>query len=175
MSELSTLDFFDPRGRVNRRGFIIFAAVLIGAQAGLYGALIANGGAFHTGLSNLINAVLFWMGYVAVSKRLHDFGFSAWRLAAALAGMAIWCFALSFTLVGVLGEDGFEPGGAGWIAAAAGTLLPLAGMTLWIHCGRGDAAPNRFGPAPGASGLSRAHPPVSAQSATQPPGSLAAS
>jgi uncharacterized membrane protein YhaH (DUF805 family) len=158
VANLSTIDFFDPRGRINRKGLAIFAAVLIGAQAGLYGALIANEGSFHTGLANVINAVLFWMGFVAAAKRLHDFNMSSWWLLGALGAMAIWCFALSFTLVYMLGEEGFGPGGAGMITAVLGTSLPLLAALIWIHCAKGETGPNRFGSAPGPSGFSSRHP-----------------
>lgn len=153
MGELSTIDFFDPRGRVDRQGFMIVAAVLVGAQAGLYGALAAAGDSVQSGLAYAANAILFWMGFAAVSNRLHDLGMSAWRLVAAIAGLAVWCFGLSFSLVICFGEDGFLPGGTGLIAAVAGTSLPVAGLVLWIHFARGDAAANRFGPAPGPSGF----------------------
>jgi uncharacterized membrane protein YhaH (DUF805 family) len=153
VGEFSTIDFFDPRGRVNRRGFMIVAAVLMGAQAGLYGALAAAGDSVQSGLTYAANAVLFWMAIAALSKRLHDLGMSAWRLVAAIAGMAVWCFGLSFSLVIGFGEDGFLPGGTGMIAAVTGTILPVAILVLWIHFARGEAGANRFGPAPGPSGF----------------------
>jgi uncharacterized membrane protein YhaH (DUF805 family) len=158
VNELSIIDFFDPRGRVDRKGFLIFAAVLTGTQAGLYGALYANGGSFHSSLSGVINVALFWMGYAGISKRLHDLDYSAWRLSAAIAGMMLWCFALSLALVLTLGEAGFEAGAAGWIAAAIGTLLPLAVLVLWIHCAKGAAGANRYGARPGPSGFARPPP-----------------
>ena len=155
MTETSILDFFDPRGRVNRKGLAIFAAVQAGALLGLYGALFANGGSFHTGLALLINIALFWSGFAGVAKRLHDLGLSAWSLAMALAGMTIWCFGFSFITVCILGGLAFEPGGMGMVFAAVGSLLPLSVAIIWIHFARGDTGPNRFGPEPGPLGFSR--------------------
>ncbi len=155
MNELSTLDFFDPRGRVNRKGLIIFAAVLIGAQAGVYSAFWMYGVDFGSGLASIFNGLFGWLGLVAVSKRLHDLNLSAWRLVAAVAGCLAWCFVFSLAVVFVLGEEAFTGSEMGMTVAIIGALAPLAMLTLWLHCAKGDGADNRFGPRPGAFGFSR--------------------
>ena len=155
MTGLSTLDFFDPRGRVDRQGLIIFAAVLIGLQVGAYGALWMNGIDLDSGLALVLDALFGWMGLAAVSKRLHDLNLSAWRLAAAMAGCIAWCFVFSLSVVFLMGEDAFITSGSGMIVAMTGALAPLAALTLWLHCAKGHKADNCFGPMPGPSGFSR--------------------
>ncbi len=154
MTGLSTLDFFDPRGRVDRQGLIIFAAVLIGLQVGAYGALWMNVIDLDCGVALVLDVFFGWMGLAAVSKRLHDLNLSAWRLAAAMAGCVAWCFVFSLAVVFVMGEDAFVSGGLGMIVAMTGALAPLAALTLWLHCVKGHKTDNRFGPMPGPSGFS---------------------
>ena len=155
MTGLSTLDFFDPRGRIDRQGLIIFAAVLIGLQAGAYGALWMNGFYLDSGFAHAVNAPFFWMGMAAVSKRLHDLNLSAWWLAASAAGCLAWCFVFSLAVVFALGEDAFTQSETGMIVAVIGALTPLAVLTLWLHCAKGEIVDNPFGPRPGTTGFSQ--------------------
>ena len=163
MIGLSTLDFFDPRGRIDRQGLIIFAAVLIGAQAGVYGAFWLFDASTASGLACASHGLFLWLGLAAVSKRLHDLNLSAWRLAAAAAGCLVWCFVFSLAIVFVLGEEAFTTSDTGMIVATIGALTPLAALTVWLHWARGEAKDNRFGPAPGPLGFSRGWPRHSAQ------------
>ena len=125
MAEFSPIDLFDPRGRVDRKGLALLAAVLIGAQSGVYGALFATGWHLPVGADVLINAVFVWISYAAVAKRLHDLGVSAARLVWATLGLVVFSLAVAFTVIFLLGEDAVMPGAIGYLLVAASVFLPV--------------------------------------------------
>lgn len=156
MQDFSAIDLFDPRGRANRKGLAIIAAVLAGGQLGIYGTSLATGLGLNDPPLTVFHSLFLWLGVVAVAKRLHDLNFSAWRLAGAAAAMLAWCFVLAAGFAFTWGEDAMVPGRMGYALAALGSLAPLVLATIWIHCAKGGRGPNRFGPAPGVFGFS--HP-----------------
>ena len=152
--DLSLRDLIDPRGRADRRGLAVLAAILIGGQAGIYGALLASGADLNSGPAVCCHLAFGWLGLVAISKRMHDLGVTAWRLVAGAAAVVVWSFAVSLAIIFGFGEDAVTPGGPGLIAIMAAALVPLAAVTLWLHCARGEPHTNRFGPVPGPLGFS---------------------
>ena len=90
VDNFSTLDFFDPRGRANRKGLAVFAAVLIGAQAGVYGTMLATSFDPMSGPAWVFHFLFCWLGFVAIAKRLHDIGYGSRRLILAAIAMAVW-------------------------------------------------------------------------------------
>ncbi len=151
---LSLQDVIDPRGRADRRGLAVLAAILIGGQVGIYGALIASGADLNSGPAALVHLSFGWLGLVAISKRMHDLGVTAWRLVVGAIGMIIWSVAGSLAILFWFGEEAVTPGGPGMIAMMAAAIIPLAAVTLWLHFARGDVGENRFGPVPGPFGFS---------------------
>ena len=155
MQSLIAIDFLDPRGRLNRKGLAVFAAVLIGAQAGVYGTMYAT--AFDVlSLPAWFFHVLFcWMGFVAISKRVHDLGLSGRMILWAALGMTVWTIVLALGTAFTFGEAALVPGGVGTMVASAGTLIPGLAATLWLHFAPGDDGANRYGDEPGPLGFSR--------------------
>lgn len=85
MFNLIPSDFFDPRGRTDHRGlFAMSIVVLVLEFSGLAAAELA-GGALQGAWVVVLQAVLLWVALVAVSRRLHDMGRSAWWLVGGLA------------------------------------------------------------------------------------------
>lgn len=154
MPNVSLQDIIDPRGRADRRGLAILAAILIGFQGGIYGALIAAGADLNSGPALVFHIAFGWLGLVAISKRMHDLGVTAWRLVAGAIGMIVWSVAGSLAILFWFGEEAVTPGGPGMIAIVAAAIIPLAAVTLWLHFARGDLGANRFGPVPGPLGFS---------------------
>ena len=154
MPNLSLKDVIDPRGRADRRGLAVLAAILIGGQAGIYGALIASGADLNSGPAALVHLIFGWLGLVAISKRMHDQGVTAWRLVAGAIGLIVWSCACSLAILFWFGEEAVTPGGPGMIAMIVAAVTPLAAVTLWLHFARGDLGENQFGPVPGPFGFS---------------------
>jgi uncharacterized membrane protein YhaH (DUF805 family) len=158
MSGVSAIEFFDPRGRADRKGLAILAAILIGGQAGVYGTLQMTGYGLDGQVAGVFHIFFLWLGIVAGSKRLHDLDVSGWRLAGAVAAAVAWCFVLALIITMIAGEDQVAPGHIGFTLAAIGALLPVLAATLWLHLAKGNSGDNRYGPAPDASGFSRPWP-----------------
>jgi uncharacterized membrane protein YhaH (DUF805 family) len=155
VSEFSAIDILDPRGRADRKGLIVLAAVLIGAQSGVYGTIFATGLRLPLGTELAVNAVFFWLGFVAIAKRMHDLGLSSTRLGMVFLAWMTLAVASGIAAGYFLGEDAMLPGSPGFLIAAAVVMLPAIAATLWLHCAPGVEGANRFGPAPGISGFSR--------------------
>ena len=173
MSDISAIDFFDPRGRVNRAGLIVLGGVLLGAQLGVYGTEFLGGQLIGPGLGIAINAVLLWLGIAAISKRLHDLDASAARLLWAALLLVLGAVAASVGAIYGLGETAMLPGHIGYFIVAAVVFGPVIGGIIWLHCATGIDGPNRFGPAPGLSGFSRPHPRLAHKTRTSKSGAVA--
>lgn len=157
MSDLKLFDIFDPRGRADRKGLILTAAVLLGAQAGVAATLYATSFTLQVPAAMAVESAFLWLGVVAVSKRLHDLGRSFKSVGWALLAMMIAAIAVAFAVMFTLGEDALLPNAPGYWAVAAAIFLPTIAATFWLHCAPGDKGPNRFGPVPDATGFSRPH------------------
>jgi uncharacterized membrane protein YhaH (DUF805 family) len=147
-------DILDPRGRADRKGLIMTAAVLVGAQAGLAGASYLTNFTLTGGMALTIEGVLLWLGLVAVSKRLHDLGCGLKCLGWGLLATMSLSIAVAFTAMLLFGEDVLLPGAPGYLAVAAAVFAPVIVLTIWLHCAKGDAGTNRFGPPPDETGFS---------------------
>lgn len=166
MSDFRAIDILDPRGRVNRTGLLLLAAVMLGAQASLHGARYVTGVQPVPLIEYLFGVGLFWLGYVALSKRLHDIGCGVQCVATGITAVAVTSVAVAIMIAAVAGEDALLPGAPGYLAVAAVVFLPTLAATVWIHCAPGDPQSNRFGPVPGDSGFARQDKAASAEALT---------
>ncbi len=159
-------DIFDPRGRANRKGLVILAAILLLAQACAYGGCYLAGIELHGPVSWVIHSLFIWLGTAALSKRLHDLGISAWWMLWSAIGVFIWTFIVSFAVVLTLGIEAAEPGSSGMMIAMSVSFAPILVLTLWMHFALGEEGNNKFGPVPGASGFSKPYPSVADEQRT---------
>ena len=151
-------DIFDPRGRANRKGLVVLAAILLLAQACVYGGCYLAGHQLQAPVSWVIHSLLIWLGTAAISKRLHDLGISSWWMLWAAISLFVWTFVTSFAVVLTLGVAAAAPGSTGILIAMAVSFAPILGLTAWMHVALGAQGDNKFGPTPDASGFSKAYP-----------------
>jgi uncharacterized membrane protein YhaH (DUF805 family) len=151
---VAALQFLDPRGRCNRTGLLLAAAILLAAQVAIALALWEAGIGLNSPLAMIFNAAFCWVGFALISKRLHDLNHSAWWVPSAvlLWFAAAVCLAVLIVLVG--DPDILAPGTPSYWVAFASMLMPLLVVAAWLHAAVGDADDNRFGPAPTAHGFS---------------------
>ena len=145
---------FDPRGRCNRKGLFIVALSLLAVE-------IVTGLAFWMGEVSLsgpfgmaVKVLFFWLATVAVAKRLHDLGRSAWWIVGGFAFLIVWSVCGSLILLLSVGESVLDPMSRGFMASVMLTMFPVLVATLWLHFARGQVHSNRFGPVPQANGFS---------------------
>jgi uncharacterized membrane protein YhaH (DUF805 family) len=148
----------DPRGRCNRQGFLALAIVLLALQTVGGTVLVLAGAPLDGGLALALNAPLFWIGFMAVLKRLHDIGRSGWWVPVAITGWFIGCVVISAIAGVVVGPDRLalaveERTLVFWIVFAA-TTIPAFGGLLWLHASPGEMVANRYGAVPGVLGFS---------------------
>lgn len=156
-------DIADPRGRANRKGLVILAAILILAQACVFGGCYFVGNELKGPSSWVIHSLFIWFGTTALSKRLHDLGISAWWILWAAIGVFIWTFIVSIAVVLTLGIEAAVPGGTGMMISMAVSFAPILVLTVWMHFALSEQGANKFGPLPGASGFSKPYPSASAE------------
>jgi uncharacterized membrane protein YhaH (DUF805 family) len=146
--------FFNPEGRSDRRGLLIAAGVLFVLQ----GLALIYLTAFERPLTGVtatgLHVGFLWLAFVAMSKRLHDIGLSAWWVGKALAATVLSTVVLAVILMLFLPKSSFDPGGIGYLVTVIGNMAPIVAMTLWAHCKRGQDIVNQYGPVPGRSGFS---------------------
>jgi uncharacterized membrane protein YhaH (DUF805 family) len=148
------LQLADPRGRCDRKGFLIAATLLLSAQGLVALALWLCGLGFDGWAALGANLAFCWLGYAAVSKRLHDTGRSAWWFAMGLAG---WVVASTVFAVGVAvaaGPDQLAPGTPTHHVVLVLMMLPLVAGLVWLHVKAGERAANAYGPVPSDFGFS---------------------
>ena len=147
----------DPRGRCNRKAFLTLAIALLVLQFLAVAIVTALGHELDGTLFWLLNGPIFWVGFVAVLKRLHDVGLAGWW---APAAFALWIFgALVATVVVILivGPDAMmeaqkSQSALYWMIFSV-VVVPAFGGLLWLHSATGDTGANRFGVAPGGFGV----------------------
>ena len=144
----------DPRGRCNRRAFLVIALVFLGLQALIGGLCWLTGTDLGFEATVLLNAPVLWIGTTVCFKRLHDIGLSAWWMPTVFAAWALATFITAFIAVTLLGEDAMTPGRLGFYVVFTVVTLPAFGALLWLHTSPSDVGANRFGPMPGETGLS---------------------
>jgi uncharacterized membrane protein YhaH (DUF805 family) len=137
----------DPRGRCDREQLLLAAAFLLLLQFVAALALWLAGLEFTGRLAFTVNGLFCWMGFAAISKRLHDLGHSAWWVAGGLLMWLSGAALFSLLLALIAGSEALDPatGGLYWPLFAA-LMLPLLAAALWLHVARGQPEANRFGP-----------------------------
>jgi uncharacterized membrane protein YhaH (DUF805 family) len=148
------LQLLDPRGRSNRKGFLFAATLLLSAQ-GLIALGLWLGGLGFEGWAALgANLAFCWLGYAAISKRLHDMGRSGWWFATGLAGWLVASMVFAVGVAVAAGPAQLAPGTPTYDAVFVCMLLPLVVGLLWLHVTAGERAANKYGPVPAAFGFS---------------------
>lgn len=148
----------DPRGRCNRQGFLALAIVLLAVQVAS-GIVFAALGLPLNGTAMLVlNVPLFWIGGVAVLKRLHDIGRTGWWIPAAATFWFVGCLMLSTGAALIVGPERMAAAIEHktllfWLIFAAVTLPAFGGLT-WVHTAAGETTANRYGDVPGRLGFS---------------------
>lgn len=146
----------DPRGRCNRQGLLALTLVALTVQA-VGGTLLALAGKPLDGaLAMSLNAPIFWIGAMAVLKRLHDMGRTGWWVLAMSAAWIVWAFVATFLAVAIVGQGAIAEGSVGFWIIFAAIVLPAFGGLLYLHAAPGEAATNRYGEVPGPLGFSPA-------------------
>jgi len=150
----SVLQVFDPRGRCNRKGLLLAAAILLALQVAMALVLWSAGFDLDSPLVQPFNLAFCWVAFALICKRLHDLGRSAWWIPAAVLIWLIAIISLAGAIVLSGDPDLLAPGiTVYWIAVAA-MLFPLLAAALWLHTARGDTGGTRFGPEPATHGFS---------------------
>lgn len=147
----------DPRGRCNRQGFLTLAIGLLVLQflaAGIVGLL---GHQLDGTLFWLLNGPLFWIGFMAVLKRLHDVGRAGWWAPAAFALWIVGALVATIVVILVAGQETWTEAlkaqsALYWLVFAV-LVVPAFGGLIWLHTATGDTGANRFGPVPGRFGV----------------------
>jgi uncharacterized membrane protein YhaH (DUF805 family) len=147
----------DPRGRCNRKAFLVVAVGLIVCQLAIALVLSVLGVGLSGAEALILNAPLFWLGLSACIQRLHDLNKSAWIVPAAVfCWLTVACLTtLAIFLIGarMTGGDVLEEGSLGYMIVFSMIMVPAFGGLLWLHAAPGDLATNRFGAAPGRNGI----------------------
>ena len=150
----SVLQALDPRGRCNRKGLLLAAAILLALQVAVGLALWGAGLDLASPLVQPFNIAFCWLAFALIAKRLHDLGRSAWWIPGAVL---IWLLAI-VSLAGAIvlsgDPDMLAPGTTTYWITFAAMLLPLLVAAIWLHTAKGHAGDNRFGPEPTAHGFS---------------------
>jgi uncharacterized membrane protein YhaH (DUF805 family) len=144
----------DPRGRCNRKGLLLAAAILLALQAAVALALWGAGLDLTGHLAMAASAAFCWIGFALISKRLHDLGRSSWWIPGAMLVWlaAIVCLAVAIVLTG--DPDLLATGTPSYWLTLSAMLLPLVMTALWLHTAAGQPGDNRFGPEPTDHGFS---------------------
>jgi uncharacterized membrane protein YhaH (DUF805 family) len=151
----ATIDLFDPRGRINRKGLLAVAMALLAAEAGFAALAVAGGAGLESPLVVLGKIMFLWLATAAVSKRLHDLSLSAWVMLKAALAVILWSIVETAVLMMVLDRGAMEEGQYGFWLSVGGTVLPVFALILWLHCARGTPGTNAYGPEPDGYGSSK--------------------
>ncbi len=149
------LPLVDPRGRCNRKGLLIAAAIMLAVEVVVGLGLLASKRTLDDPLVVAIKAALIYLAFSAAIQRLHDLGRSAWNIAWASLAMIAWSVALAFAVVLQMPPEAMEPGHAGFAMVFGGIALPMLGMLLWLHFAPGEPEPNKYGAVPSGLGFAR--------------------
>jgi uncharacterized membrane protein YhaH (DUF805 family) len=152
------LQLVDPRGRGDRVDFLWAAIQLVAAQVSFALGLWVSSASVLGWRGFLGNLVFGWLGYAAISRRVHDLGHSGWWLLRRLLAWLVAAATLALLVALGVGAEALEMRPPLLWATFAALLLPLLALALWLHVSAGEPAANRFGPAPGTA----VPPPLSA-------------
>lgn len=142
------LQLADPRGRSDRTDFVWAAVTLFAAQAAFALGLLVMDASFVGWRGALANIAFCWLGYAAISRRLHDTGRSSWWLLSAIMAWLACAVAVAVVAALVAGPDALEMGTRGFWLTFAVLMLPPLGLALWLHLAEGESCANRYGPVP---------------------------
>ena len=148
------LELLDPRGRCNARGLQRLTVCLLVLQTAVGALLWSSGAELGGAVATALNVAFCWIGFTAVSKRLHDIGRTAWWFLAAATIWFLGAVLVSLVLVLVLGEGAVDEGTAGHTRLVVAMVAPVMLTLLWLHFVPGNAGDNRFGPVPADYGFS---------------------
>jgi uncharacterized membrane protein YhaH (DUF805 family) len=142
------LELADPRGRFDRIDLIWAALTLIAGQAAFALGLWVTNAAFLGWRGFLANLAFGWLGYAAISKRLHDLGRSSWWLPGCVLAWLGIALVVAVVVALLAGPDALETGTPAFWATFSALMLPAAAMALWLHLAAGEPAANCYGPPP---------------------------
>jgi uncharacterized membrane protein YhaH (DUF805 family) len=152
----------DPRGRCDRRAMFAVTVGLLAVQLAVAMGFTAIGGNVTGAPFLTLNALFMWVGAVATLKRLHDIGYSGWRIGPAvlfwLLGAIVIVQVLMFAVGPAVFKSALETYPALHALLAVIISLPPFGGLLWLQASAGEPGVNRFGPQPGADGFAHGHP-----------------
>lgn len=154
---LLIISLVDPRGRCNRRGLLIAALLMLGVEAVMGMLMWLTGRGLDDPLMTPTKIAVLYLAFAASSQRLHDLGKSSIRIAWAMAALIAWAVAVCIATMLSLPPDRMAPGETGFLIVSLATMLPMLVMLLWLHLGRGEPGPNRYGPVPTGWGFARPH------------------
>lgn len=146
------LEMASPRGRCNRRAFLVAALSFLAIQTCLAAVLWLLEVDVGTTGTLLMNAPILWIGTTICIKRLHDTGRRGWWLPAAFIAWAGTAFAAILIVTILIGAP--ERGEPSFVAAFAAVTLPVFAALLWLHTRSSEPRGNMFGPVPTGFGLS---------------------
>lgn len=149
------LSLLDPRGRCNRKGLIIAAAILLALEFAVAFILWQSGAPLDSPLAIALKMVMLYMAVVAAVLRLHDTGRSAWWMLWSFAGLLVWAIVLAIAAASFFTIDQMQLGGPGFGVVFTGLVIPMFAALMWLHCAPGQGSANRFGPSPTGWGFSR--------------------
>lgn len=149
------LSLIDPRGRCNRKGLLIAAAIMLVVEIVVGVGLWASERALDDPSVVAIKAALIYLAFSAAIQRLHDLGRSAWAMLWATLAMIVWSVVLAFAVMLQMPPEALEPGKLGFAIVFAGIALPMLGMLLWLHFAPGEPSPNKYGAIPSGLGFAR--------------------
>jgi uncharacterized membrane protein YhaH (DUF805 family) len=152
----------DPRGRCDRRALFSVTVGMLAIQFLTAIVFSLAGGDVNGSTFLAINCVYLWVGGAALLKRLHDIGYSGWRIGPAILFWLIGATVIVQVLAFSFGHATFEATLAAYPVLYALLVivisLPPFGGLLWLQASAGETGTNRFGPVPGPFGFSRAQP-----------------
>ena len=123
--------YFSLKGRLARSHYWVYYVVPLYVAGWLVGDLRESGGIVVWA----ILAVLAWLGFTGMVKRLHDLDYSLWLLGGGLA-----CVSAGAWLAGYSER-------VGWVVGGGGALV-LGWLSLAMYFIRGTKGDNRFGADP---------------------------
>ncbi len=145
----------DPRGRCNRMGLVIAAAVMLSVEVIVALGLWTSGRRLDDPAVLPLKVAMIYLAISAAAQRLHDLGRSAWCIFWGMAALICWSVVLAIAVMLHLPPEKIAPGETGHMIVFAGVAVPLVAALLWLHFAPGMTCANRFGPAPTGLGFAR--------------------
>jgi uncharacterized membrane protein YhaH (DUF805 family) len=145
----------DPRGRCNRKGLVVAAAVMLSVEVIVALGLWTSARRLDDPAVLPLKVAMVYLAISAASQRLHDLGRSAWSILWALLALIGWSLVLAVAVMLNLPPEQLAPGERGHMIVFAGVAVPLVAALLWLHFAPGKTCANRFGPVPTGLGFAR--------------------